>query len=371
MSVNLVSGYGHSKDGRIKAAKIIERPCDVELIIFVPSEDKDGKQPPKWTSQLAIPSLEEEQRIHSLISSISVEGLTTQRLRNHPLTNTEFGGERLARAAPGLANSCRLKDLIKSEMEVKYPAGMDWDGVMYQLTKVQPTLDPSRHFIRAAINKHGFFIIASPLTLYGNRNTRAAFKQLFIELFDMVQQVTERELGLRPWRPEANCRVILLDGEVTQAQGFGDFLVGYNDPSISGINSRDPLELVKYSLKSCQVHFKRNITDTLARSAKLSAADINMLISWPSLKTPEERESYHDFCANHSEPGVQSWYAQKLANPWYSVSMNPYLSKINRDDYALTPNSTNLVESAHAHLNAQTQIGLPLLAAILTCTLQT
>ncbi|KAJ7190068.1 hypothetical protein GGX14DRAFT_580166 [Mycena pura] len=419
--------YGHSKDGKIKAAKIIERPCDAELIIFVPSDDKDGKQPPKWTSHLAIviarnfhnhpthptrkPSLEEEQRIRSLISSISVEGLTTQRLRNHPLTNTEFGGERLARAAPGLANSRRLKDLIKSEMEVKYPAGMDWDGVMYQLTKVQPTLDPSRHFIRAAINKRGFFIVVTlhfgvgeyihsckalcidfsfkrvagafnewkvaifihrynmritAATLYCDRNTRPAFKQLFIELFDTVQRVTGRELGLRPWRPEANCRVILLDGEVAQAQGFGDFLVGYNDPSISGIHSRDPLELVEYSLKSCQVHFKRNITETLAKSAKLSSADIKTLISWPSLKTPEERESYHHFCANHSEPGVHSWHAQKLSNPWYLVSMNPYLSKINCDDYALTPNSTNLVESAHAHLNSQTQIGLPLLAAILT-----
>ena len=32
---------------------------------------------------------------------------------------------------------------------------------MYQLTKVQPTLDPSRHFIRAAINKQGFFIVVT------------------------------------------------------------------------------------------------------------------------------------------------------------------------------------------------------------------
>ncbi|KAJ7060416.1 hypothetical protein C8F01DRAFT_1253750 [Mycena amicta] len=204
----------------------------------------------------------------------------------------------------------------------------------------------------------------SVATLYCERNTREAFEHLFIQLFSVAKRITGQELGLRPWRPDANCRVILWDGEVAQAQGFGDFLVNYNDPSISGIHSRDPLELVTYLLKSCQVHFKRNITEKLPKT--ISQDDIKILPSWPSRKTQAEIDAWHDFCATHPDESIHNWYAQKLAHPWYLISMNEFLSNINNNDWNITPNSTNLVESAHAHLNAQTNIRLPLLSSILS-----
>jgi hypothetical protein len=59
-------------------------------------------------------------------------------------------------------------------------------------------------------------------SLYCDKQTRPAFAQLFTELFDTVQQVTGEQFKLAPFYPDASCRVVILDGEVPQAQGFAD-----------------------------------------------------------------------------------------------------------------------------------------------------
>lgn len=65
------------------------------------------------------------------------------------------------------------------------------------------------------------------------------------------------------------------------------------------------------------------------------------------------------------------WYQQKTGrNTFYLKTMNPVTSKITSEDWRLTPNSTNLVETEHAHLNAITDIRLPLLSSILTYSVQ-
>jgi hypothetical protein len=50
---------------------------------------------------------------------------------------------------------------------------------------------------------------------------------------------------------------VILDGEVPQALGFGHFLAIYNHPVISGIHSRNPIELLSHCLKTCEIHFER------------------------------------------------------------------------------------------------------------------
>jgi hypothetical protein len=50
-----------------------------------------------------------------------------------------------------------------------------------------------------------------------DRVSAAAFHQLFYELFDSIHRVTGQKLKLRPFFPDANGRIIMLDGEVAQA----------------------------------------------------------------------------------------------------------------------------------------------------------
>lgn len=61
---------------------------------------------------------------------------------------------------------------------------------------------------------------------------------------------------------------------------------------------------------------------------------------------------------------LTDWYNQKLAHPWYLPSVNQYLSLMTNESWVLTPNHTNIVETAHAARNADTGIRRPLLAAI-------
>nr|GAT50927.1 predicted protein [Mycena chlorophos] len=356
--------------------------------------------------------LEDEQKLAEVIDAIGVENLTVQRLRAHLITKAAYGGLRIAKVSPGFANSRRVKDFIRERAAVKFPKGMGWDGVVHYMTEIQPTLSPSEHYIHAAICRADFSIIVTMhpgiadlvhlvlafcidysfkrvegklnewkiasmiprynkrttlATIYCDGNTRDAFACLFTELFAAIKHITGTELALRPWRPDATCRAIILDGEVAQAQGLGDFLVWYNNPQISGINSRDPLDLVTYSMKTCQVHFRRNIDEKLARTAKtLSGDELTKLRSYPQLRTHAEIAEWHQWCSDHSDTDLQNWYAQKRNNPWYLATMNEITSKMRTDDYRLTPNSSNTVESAHAGLNAQTNIQLPPLSAILS-----
>ena len=54
-------------------------------------------------------------------------------------------------------------------------------------------------------------------------------------------------------------------------------------------------------------------------------------------------------------------------HPWYLPSVNRFLSLIPQANWAVTPDDTNIAESAHAARNAETGIGNSLLAAILEC----
>lgn len=52
-------------------------------------------------------------------------------------------------------------------------------------------------------------------------------------------------------------------------------------------------------------------------------------------------------------------------HPWYLPSVNRFLSPMKEENWNLTPNDTNMAETAHAARNQETGIGRPLLAAIL------
>jgi hypothetical protein len=59
------------------------------------------------------------------------------------------------------------------------------------------------------------------------------------------------------------------------------------------------------------------------------------------------------------------WYKQKISHPWLLPSLNRFLSRIDGESWDLTPNHTNIAESAHAARNAETSIGVAVVTAIL------
>ncbi|CAK5282197.1 unnamed protein product, partial [Mycena citricolor] len=201
-------------------------------------------------------------------------------------------------------------------------------------------------------------------SLFCDTKSTEAYLQLWIELFDTIKRITGRVFKLAPFYPDANCRVILLDGEVAQALGLGEFLKSYNDPATSGIHSRDAVDLLSYVLKTCSVHFHRHVKEL----EKSTPSDLVQRIrSFPGLKTGEEVERWLAEMPDALQPfsDAHNWLKHKLSNPWILPSLSPVLSKIPSSDFNTTPSHTNIVETAHAARNAETRKHVGLLDAIL------
>lgn len=95
-------------------------------------------------------------------------------------------------------------------------------------------------------------------SLYCNKGTREAFRLLFREFFAVVERVTGHALNFHLFtNGKSTLRCCIFDADSAQMQGFGDRLLLMNDPSTSGITTRDPLELVQHLTKTCSVHFLR------------------------------------------------------------------------------------------------------------------
>ncbi|KAJ7337368.1 hypothetical protein DFH08DRAFT_252732 [Mycena albidolilacea] len=355
------------------------------------------------------PSGEDERLLGAAMDTLGTENLTVQTLLNAQSTQTIYDGKRVSAVSPAFADVRKIRDRIATHRKVKFPAGTGFSGVQHYMQTKDRALPVSERYIHAAMSKgdfnlvvtlhpqlakfiHGVLALAIDYTFkrvegdmdewevvgfserfkcripfasfYCDRKTKPAFEQLFIELFDAVYRVTGDKFQLRPFYPDANCRIFIMDGEVAQVQGFGEFLAQYNTISISSIVEGNSLEYVAYCLKTCVVHFQRHC-DELHRIEKVPLDVVKELRKILGAKDQAAVDEWHRYCAAQTHTAVQNWYTQKLANPWYLPSISPFLSKIAPNDYNLTPNTTNLAESAHAGTNAQTSTHLALLPGIL------
>ncbi|KAG6914018.1 hypothetical protein DXG01_002897 [Tephrocybe rancida] len=197
----------------------------------------------------------------------------------------------------------------------------------------------------------------SMASLYCNMATRDAFALLFRKFFETARLVTGKPLQFVAFKPEGEpnpqLHCILFDAEAAQMQGFGDVL--------SGIMTKDPSILVQHVSKTCLQHFIRNI-DKLPGDVPRDV--INCLKSFPGLSCQEEIDEWNDACKNSPHKSVRDWHKQKMSYPWYLPSLNSFLLPMYHTSWRLTPNDTNIAETAHAARNAKTGIKLPLLAAI-------
>ncbi|KAJ7215611.1 hypothetical protein GGX14DRAFT_562822 [Mycena pura] len=312
------------------------------------------------------PSAEDEQRLQTAINAISVEIRESRFKLCFTSTSTVYGGKQVSTISPAFADVRKIRDRIAVHRKTEFPKGQDFDGVKYYMThadfdlKLVVTLHPQlAKFI------HGVLALAIDFTFkrvegdmdewevvgfserfkmripfasfYCNRKTTDAFKQLFTELFDAIYHVTGERFLLRPFYPDANCRIFVMDGEVAQVNGFGEFLAQYNSPTISGISESNSIGYVLYCLKTCIVHFNRCLDELNRADIPLSViAELKKIIGY---KTQEDVEKWHAYCRSVATVyvAVNDWYVNK-DKPWYLPSINSFLSKIAPADYVITPN---------------------------------
>ncbi|KAJ7094163.1 hypothetical protein C8R44DRAFT_749669 [Mycena epipterygia] len=378
--------YSHIPNGQIKPAKIRRRACPTEMLIFIPVDSDavntalvvliNAHNHPAHPK--AKPSTEDKLKLGRAVEAAGLTGLTVNKLLNAASTSLVYNGERVSESSPAFTARRKVRDFIV-EKKKEHPGGMGWDGVMYQLSAREVKLLKAECYIHTGMSKNGFRLVVTMhpqigmfihkllslnidytfkrvkgamdewevvgfldrfkhrltfASLFCDKKSDEAFAQLFAELFDTIKQVTGEALKLQPFFPGANCPTVMLDGDVAQAQGFGEFLVSYNDPEISGIHSRDRLELSPLGgshVDELPSHIPQSVITRLK-----------------SIMGQDDIDEWHDFCRDQLDPAVKNWYAHKLANPW-----------------VLPPNHSNYVETAHAGRNAETATGVEILTAIL------
>ncbi|KAJ7911671.1 hypothetical protein B0H13DRAFT_2660420 [Mycena leptocephala] len=408
--------YTHIIDGCICVGKIQSRPCPTEMLIYIPVEGEYASRKALVVLRNAHnhpmhpqskPTTEDRAKLGAAVEAVGLTGLTVQKLLNAPATSTIYKGKQVAETSPAFADKRKVRDFITEKKKDQHPRGMGWDGVLHELREREVKLPKEERYIHTAMDKNSFRLVVTMhpyiarfihqvlslsidytfkrvegdmdewevagfldrflhrltfASLYCDRQTHPAFAQLFTELFDTVQQVTCEQFKLAPFYPDANCRVVILDGEVPQAQGFADWLSKYNNPEISGIYTLMPDKLLPCCLKTCNPHFDRHINEL---PIEIPKSVIARLQSIKHLQSQEEVDSWHEFCAAQIEPAIKNWYLHKLANPWILPSVNKFLSKISAENWDITPTHSNYVETAHAGRNAETAIGVGLLTGIL------
>ncbi|KAJ7713619.1 hypothetical protein B0H16DRAFT_1252776, partial [Mycena metata] len=322
--------FSHVVDGKIIPAQMQRRPCPTRMIIFIPVA-KVVEATPALRHKAILPlrnphnhpmhpkikpSTDDRSKLGAAVQAVGLTGLTASKLLNAPITSMVYDGNRVAEQSPAFADARKVRDFITEQKKKEHPHGMGWDGEMDEW-EVAGFVDRFQRRLTFA-------------SWYCNSKSRVAFAHLFFEFFDAVKRLTGETLKLAPFYPDAKCRIIMLDGEVAQAQGLGDFLVNYNNPEISGISTViDKLKSIIY------------------------------------LTTQEEIDEWHRFCKAQTHPAIQSWYQQKIANPWILPSVNKFLSNITDDNWDITPNHSNIAETAHAGRNKETSTGVGLLTGIM------
>ncbi|KAJ7224895.1 hypothetical protein C8J57DRAFT_1253138 [Mycena rebaudengoi] len=102
--------YSHILNRQIKSARIAERKCPTEMIIF------NHPAHPKTK-----PSANDRRTLSKAVEATGVVGLTVQRLLNASSTSLIYEGERVAAVAPAFMDHRRVRK------KKDYPRGMGWD----------------------------------------------------------------------------------------------------------------------------------------------------------------------------------------------------------------------------------------------------
>ncbi|KAG6807418.1 hypothetical protein H0H92_007610, partial [Tricholoma furcatifolium] len=360
---------------------------------------------PPWPQEkVTLNGRKDLKKCMDMLGRLGVTGMTVD---NAPSTLALLGMS-LSEKHPAFRSRKVLSETVQQNKLQTAPAGADWQGIVDQWEKDQWLPKEDRYLwhvrmdgsIKLAVTMHPTlarlihtalslecdytfkrvhgdlneceFVIWHRATneritvarLYCNSATREAFGLLFEGFFKAVEQATGQAIRFKVFHPAGNLLTVIFDMEAAQVQGFADAIVRLrlNDPNISKIDESNPDILIQYILKLC--YFRG--TDKLVQAVGKDVVDY--LNKFPALSTQNDIDEFHKFCETYSEshPVFRNWYAHKTNYSWLLPGFNRFLSRVPENNWDVSRNNTNLVETAHAHTNRNTRTNLKPLEAIET-----
>ncbi|KAF8580252.1 hypothetical protein K439DRAFT_1619957 [Ramaria rubella] len=354
--------FTHVIDGKIVRAKINkERKCPTWLTVFVPVDPTIHKvvlifcKPHNHPMHLMDKATPDQCVLLEKVMNVAGPvPLSVKKLSLAPSTYAALNGTALGESCPGFVNSQWLQDAIKEIHERDYPKGFGWEGLQLECIR-DASLPPEKCYIHSVVFRGQVHVAVTMHPAIGKyiHNVQGSTNTWevagFLETLGKLKNVTGKELKILVIHKDGALWCIIVDAEPAQIQGLGDVLLMLN----LSVQSH-------YELGS-----KVKLRNVEGLSKDVPHEEIEHLKSFMGLKSHHEIAEWHWQCIASPYKAVKDWYQNKIMHPWYLPSVNAFLFKIPKDSWKITPNHSNLVESAHAGWNADTQIGASALTAVI------
>ncbi|KAJ7798700.1 hypothetical protein B0H14DRAFT_3156797 [Mycena olivaceomarginata] len=326
--------FSHVLDGVIHPAKLLQRRCDIELIILIPVLPPDDPTSPnyyEWLPEYAFqaililrnghnhpahphikPSAEDERLLGAAMDALGTENLTVQTLLNGKSQSTQamYDGKRVSAVSPAFADVRKIRDRIAAHRKVEFPAGTGFSGVQHYMQTKDRALPVSERYIHAAMSKGDFNLVVT----------------LHPQLAKFIHGVLALAIDYTFKRIEGDMdewEVVRFSERFKCRIPFASF---YCDRKTKPAFEQLFIELFDavYRVTGDKFHLCPFYPDAKLPSIAMTfIALTRKLRKILGAKDQAAVDEWHRYCIAQTHTAVQNWYAQKLANPWYPPFYQP------------------------------------------------
>ncbi|CAB5212101.1 unnamed protein product [Rhizophagus irregularis] len=364
----------HIIDGKVELLPLVKTGCNVishkyepldlescPYIVMVVKNTHSHPPPPPHRTPNHL-----QQDLKSLIENSNdlLIDSTSRRLISGPLIKAVFGETVLADVHASMNNIDKLRNIIMREQKLLHPYGQAFmdDGhimilCMFKLQAEHMSkfkyfmVDMSYKRVFGEINELEFNAydennnsVVTFCRIYSNGSNAKAYQYMFTAFFEVYEDLT----GEKP-------TFYYFNSENSEKKGWAAIIVDLDKGQAKGLslalnslyNSLSPEQHLLSVLKSCLIHFERNV-----RNSKYSDESKFLMRQLPKAKTKDEVDFLFDQLRLIDDENINDWITE-YQTPWILASLNCNYSSMDYDVWMTTPFDTNVSECSHANINRE------------------
>ncbi|EXX69589.1 hypothetical protein RirG_094700 [Rhizophagus irregularis DAOM 197198w] len=384
----------HVKDGKIELLPLVKIGCNV---IFHKYEPLDLKSCPyivmvvKNTHSHPLPPPHRipghlQENVKNLIKNSNdlLSDTTSRKLISGPLIKAVFGEVVLSDIHASMNNIDKLRNIVMKEQKLLHPHGQGIMGVVHAFNQNEANL---RDYIQRIIftdsgnviilcmiklqaihmSKFKYFMvdmsykrvfgemnefefnaydednhsIVTFCRIFTNGSDSKIYQCMFTTFFEVYEDLTGEKPSFYHFNSEKKgWAAIIVDLDKGQAKGLS---LALN----SLCNSISAEQHLLYILKSCSVHFERNV-----RNSKYSDESKFLMRQLLKAKTKDDVDFIFEQLETIGDEKIHDWITE-YQTPWILASLNHNYSLMDYDIWMTTPFDTNVSECSHANVNRE------------------
>ncbi|PKK55582.1 hypothetical protein RhiirC2_802014 [Rhizophagus irregularis] len=177
--------------------------------------------------------------------------------------------------------------------------------------------------------------------IFTNGSDSKIYQCMFTTFFEVYEDLTGEKPSFYHFNSEKKgWAAIIVDLDKGQAKGLS---LALN----SLCNSISAEQHLLYILKSCSVHFERNV-----RNSKYSDESKFLMRQLLKAKTKDDVDFIFEQLETIGDEKIHDWITE-YQTPWILASLNHNYSLMDYDIWMTTPFDTNVSECSHANVNRE------------------